>query len=91
VLDYADYVDVRPTDTLLRKARLARRFVVTNAAGESHMRLDRDQQHCAALRGTLGRSVECSIYEDRPEVCRLMEPGSDRCLAARREKGVDPA
>ena len=38
---------------------------------------------CAALLGTVGRSVGCGIYEDRPGVCRSFEAGSDECLSAR--------
>jgi Fe-S-cluster containining protein len=38
---------------------------------------------CAALRGSVGHRVSCSIYEHRPDVCRAFEPGSSACLAAR--------
>ena len=29
---------------------------------------------CAALSGSVGREVFCTIYEHRPSVCRLFEP-----------------
>ncbi len=38
---------------------------------------------CAALLGTVGRSVGCAIYGRRPEVCRSFDAGSDECLSAR--------
>ena len=88
VLDATDYVEVRPSDELSRNSKLVRRFVVLNDAGEPHMRMD-GSLRCAALRGTLGRSAECVIYEERPAGCRRFEAGSDRCQQYRRERGVD--
>lgn len=46
--------------------------------------------HCINLAGTLGESVGCTIYEDRPNICRVFEAGSDRCLEYRRIYGIDP-
>lgn len=43
----------------------------------------RTQPQCVALRGQLGEAVECSIYENRPTVCREFEPGSKECRDAR--------
>lgn len=40
---------------------------------------------CSALQGSLLSRVSCSIYNQRPEVCRSFEPGSARCKAARRQ------
>ena len=48
---------------------------------------------CAALLGTIGRAVGCSIYDRRPGVCRSFEAGSDECLSARdamMRKRADP-
>jgi Fe-S-cluster containining protein len=45
---------------------------------------------CINLEGTLGEKVGCSIYEDRPNICRVFEAGSDRCLEYRRIYGIDP-
>ena len=39
---------------------------------------------CSALRGSLFSRVSCAVYAVRPEVCRRYEPGSRRCLDARR-------
>ncbi len=43
-------------------------------------------ERCAALeRGPEGR-LRCAIYEQRPEVCRRLERGSDECRAERHAK-----
>ena len=44
---------------------------------------------CAALAGTIGEEVHCTVYEDRPLVCREFAAGSDDCLAVRREFGFE--
>lgn len=43
---------------------------------------------CAALRGEVGRGTCCSVYEDRPEVCRACLPGDDACTIARARHGM---
>jgi Fe-S-cluster containining protein len=43
---------------------------------------------CAALGGELGVHVSCSIYEARPMVCRMVQPNSRDCLAARACAGL---
>ena len=45
---------------------------------------------CVNLRGTLGQEIGCTIYEDRPRVCRDFDAGSDRCHAYRRMYGFEP-
>lgn len=44
---------------------------------------------CIALEGVPGVDIGCSIYEDRPEQCRLFMPGSNMCLNARRWAGFE--
>ena len=44
---------------------------------------------CAALTGRLGRRVACTIYEDRPQLCRQFEAGSPECYQARRAAGIE--
>ncbi len=44
---------------------------------------------CRNLEGTLGENIGCSIYEDRPQVCRDFEAGSDRCHEYRRMFGLE--
>jgi hypothetical protein len=82
------YVEVQPDSRLLRREELRKRYVVEDEAGVPHLRLD-PSGRCAALRGKLGQSVQCAIYPDRPRGCRLVEPGSARCLQARKERGLE--
>lgn len=44
--------------------------------------------HCIALEGELGNQVSCSIYNDRPKVCRQFEAGSESCLHLREKAGL---
>lgn len=43
---------------------------------------------CAALEGEL-RNCRCTIYGERPSLCREFEAGSEDCLAARQKLGFD--
>lgn len=44
---------------------------------------------CSALKGTPGRKVACSVYDNRPSVCRtVVKPGDRVCLKVRREMGI---
>lgn len=43
---------------------------------------------CSALLGQVGEKVSCSIYEDRPSVCKQFEPESECCYLAREEAGL---
>lgn len=51
---------------------------------------------CIALRGDIGQSVSCLIYEQRPSACREFAPlaalgrGDDACNEARRRHGLPP-
>jgi Fe-S-cluster containining protein len=83
-----DWVFVDAHEPLLDDDRLARRFVVANAAGERHLRLDPGGR-CLALRGRIGGRVSCDVYAVRPDGCRRVEPGDERCRQYRRERGVE--
>lgn len=40
---------------------------------------------CAALRGSIGSRVRCSVYEKRPKVCRTaVKPGDRACREIRK-------
>lgn len=52
------------------------------------MARDQATGRCLALEGAHS-DCRCAIYEDRPEICRAMEPGSEACLAARRQQGME--
>jgi hypothetical protein len=41
-------------------------------------------ERCGALDVSVPGRFPCSVYEVRPEDCRLVEPGSPCCLEARR-------
>lgn len=51
---------------------------------------DLESGRCINLEGSLGESIGCRIYEDRPGTCRVFDAGSDRCLEYRRMFGIDP-
>ena len=54
------------------------------------MRRSADTDTCVALEGPL-TNCRCTIYEQRPDLCRQFEAGSPDCLAARaRVYGDDP-
>jgi Fe-S-cluster containining protein len=40
--------------------------------------------------GTAAEPHACSIYAERGDTCRELEPGSWQCLEFRRDRGVDP-
>jgi len=46
------------------------------------MRRTVNESRCFALKGKRG-CCTCSVYDDRPRVCREFEPGSEACLRAR--------
>ena len=43
---------------------------------------------CKALRTDVPGRFLCSVYEDRPLLCRALEPGSASCLEARARRGI---
>jgi len=46
------------------------------------------QQTCVAFEGIVGDQCGCSIYEDRPGVCRAFQVGEDLCREARAAAGL---
>ena len=44
--------------------------------------------HCKALRTDVPNRFLCAVYEDRPMLCRALEPGSASCLEARARRGI---
>jgi uncharacterized protein len=45
---------------------------------------------CVALEGTVGAKVDCTIYAQRPEPCRELQPGEEKCNKARQLHGLPP-
>lgn len=80
-------------DRFEKSAALVSLTVLYRPAGASgawrFMRREQPAQRCAALAGEL-RSCYCTIYEDRPDLCREFEAGSEDCLQARRQHGIEP-
>lgn len=88
-IGYIDYIEVDPHDRIMKKPDLVRRLVVLDDDLVPHMRLSQHQR-CAALTGRLGEKALCSVYQDRPSVCREFTAGSKRCKQYRIERGIDP-
>jgi Fe-S-cluster containining protein len=49
-----------------------------------------DHPVCVALRGRIGGSCRCTVYESRPQNCRQFEVGGSDCQAAREAAGLPP-
>jgi Fe-S-cluster containining protein len=81
------YVGVTERDL----ARLTPRFRSRNVArGSILTKVDRvGHCVCVALQGTVGRRVNCTIYERRPDACRQLEAGRRACHKARRQAGLE--
>lgn len=89
----ANYVQLYAED-LVRLGARAKTLAVRSTqfplrAGETgaEMYLDFSAGHCAALQH-VGDTWPCSIYEDRPLLCRVFEPGTKPCLDARARRGI---
>jgi Fe-S-cluster containining protein len=52
-------------------------------------KVTKDGRVCTALRGRIGRHVECSVYKDRPQLCRSFRKSGGDCRFARRMWGWD--
>jgi hypothetical protein len=46
---------------------------------------------CSALAGEVGNRAQCSVYANRPLVCREFQPGSEDCIMVRRSFGLPAA
>lgn len=79
------WVEVETKALLWRRKDLVRRLVVYDEQDTPHLKL-KPNGECMALRGKLGQSVRCSIYQHRPHPCRRVQPGDAECLRARRER-----
>ncbi len=54
------------------------------------LRRDGETFHCASLEIENETRAICRIYENRPQMCRDFEAGSDKCHALRRAFGYEP-
>lgn len=51
---------------------------------------NRPQPHCQALAGQVGQQVACSVYAQRPETCKEVQVGDEKCNGARLKYGLPP-
>jgi len=77
--DHFEVVDVYPDDTnfgYLKSADLLRKTEYGFYAMKS---ISEGDNRCIALEGTVGESVRCTIYDNRPRGCRIFEQDSAIC------------
>jgi Fe-S-cluster containining protein len=43
---------------------------------------------CGALEGRVGEAATCRVYAQRPEPCRELQAGDDKCRRARERHGL---
>jgi Fe-S-cluster containining protein len=65
-------------------AEVLRRLTVVDERPPGWRFLRNDGERCAALDVSVPGRFPCSIYDVRPDDCRIVEPGSPACLEARR-------
>ena len=51
---------------------------------------DETDGRCVNMAGEVGVEIGCTVYPDRPQICRDFDAGSDRCFGYRRMYGIDP-
>jgi Fe-S-cluster containining protein len=65
-----------PDDVLVR-------LTVLDATPPGWRFMKNEGHRCSALDVSVPGRFPCSVYEHRPDDCRLVEPGSPACLEAR--------
>jgi hypothetical protein len=75
------FVQIGPTRRVIGTNRFLR--IAPDKAWDGHNR-------CAALVGTQGVNVSCSIYDRRPFACSDYEPGSPDCFKVRKWASLEP-
>jgi Fe-S-cluster containining protein len=92
-----DYVQVFAHDAARLGAARTAEFVApavgvipasVGRASEPERFMKMPHGRCVALR-TTGNRFLCVVYEDRPVLCRALEPGSAPCLEARARMKID--
>lgn len=53
--------------------------------------MNNDGERCAGLDTSVPGQYPCRVYADRPDDCRVVEPGSPCCLEARRLGHLGPS
>jgi hypothetical protein len=65
-------------------AELLRRLTVLDERPPGWRFVKNTGERCAALDMATAGQFPCTLYEVRPDDCRIVEPGSPSCLEARR-------
>jgi Fe-S-cluster containining protein len=60
----------------------------TGRAAEPRRFMKMCNGHCAALKTDVPDRFVCQVYEDRPTLCRALEPGTTPCLEARASRNI---
>jgi Fe-S-cluster containining protein len=76
-------VHLLATDDRRMSDRTLRRLTVLDPTPPG-WRFMKNGERCGALDVGVPGRFPCSIYEERPDDCRIVEPGSPACLEARR-------
>ena len=88
--DEPTYVTLMPSDEKRLPAKYREQMVQKIFGGSLNTKHDKQGNCvCVALKGVVGKSVSCMIYEHRPKVCRDFTPGNVNCTAARLVAGID--
>ena len=82
------HVDAADDARVEASPALARHVVLTRHGGYVKRSLRMIDGACSAL-GRTSAGVTCTVYADRPQVCRDLEAGTDACRTARRKVGFD--
>lgn len=83
------WVNCTAEDVARMSKRSRSRLVPVKRDGEEMLATPlRADGTCGFLNGKPGERVSCAIYDRRPTICRLYEPGSEYCRASRREIGL---
>jgi uncharacterized protein len=77
----ADAFEARPD-----RVRLTVLYQPRAGLSARFMKRDPQTDTCVALRGSFG-DCACSIYADRPFLCRDLQPGDAHCVEARQRAG----
>jgi Fe-S-cluster containining protein len=77
-------VHLLEADDLRMSERTLHHLTVLDTKPPGWRFMKNDGEKCAALDQSTPDRFPCSVYEERPEDCRIVQPGSPACLEARR-------
>jgi Fe-S-cluster containining protein len=76
-------VHLLETDDLRMSDSSLRRLTVLDPTPPGWRFMKNDGERCEALDVSAPDRFPCSVYAERPDDCRIVEPGSPACLEAR--------